>query len=250
MLSLRSLASHLVDAGHSVLTYDFFGVGGHSDAPSAPEARYDLEYFLDTLQQLLAVTGLEERPLRLVGYSMGCGVAAALAARRDLNVERVSLLDPVHGPVEFLGEVVQTPGVGAVVGNLAAAAVGNELLVGHLRKEYQHPEWPHVAEFMETQFELIRATNRAKPNLVNAAVTMVQNFPFSRLLDTYRELGSCGKPIQTQVVWGDLSKYFPKRNDVESVLPGARVDVIHDAGHMLFAEKPEEMNALVAEFLS
>ena len=247
MLSLESLSETLADSGFSVLSFDFFGCGGHSDAPLAP---YGMGFFLDTLDELLEGVGLGSAQIDLVGYSMGCGIAAKWAARQPERARKVVLLDPVHGPVEWLGQIVNTPGVGEVVGRAAAMVEGCEILVKHLEKEYQHPEWPHVRELMDRQFELIRRTHISKPNLVPAAVRTVQNFPFPNLIEAYKALGKSPIRVPTNVIWGDLSKYFPTRANVATAIPWATEDVVHDAGHMLFAEKPQDVNTLVERFLS
>jgi pimeloyl-ACP methyl ester carboxylesterase len=246
MLSFDYLSSYLADRGHAVLQYDAFGVGGHSDSP---KTSYSMEAFVANIDELLTAAGLADRRLMLVGYSMGCGIAASYAAAHPDRVDGVVLLDPVHGQIEFTGRVIRSP-FGLLIGKILARFKGSQLLVDHLKKEYQHPEWPWVKQMIDEQFTLIHWTGKAKPNLVNAAITTVREFPFPDLVDAYVALGGCNPSIPTKIVWGKLSKYYPKRKEVEQALPSADVEVIDDAGHMLFVEKRDEVNTAVSAFLA
>ena len=103
---------------------------------------------------------------------------------------------------------------------------------------------------MNQQFELIRWTAKAQPALVDGAIKMVQGFPFPDLINSYKELGAVTtRKIPTKIVWGNLSKYFPTRENVHNALPNAEVETLEDAGHMLFVEKRDEVNEQTYSFL-
>lgn len=246
MLSLDYLSAYLADRGHAVLQFDAFGVGGHSDSP---DTSYSMDAYITNIDQLLEAAGLADRRLAMVGYSMGCGIAASFAAAHPDRVDSVVLIEPVHGKIEFTGRLIRSP-LGVLIGKILARFKGSELLVDHLKNVYKHPEWPWVREMMDAQFSLIRWTGKAKPNLIDAAIRTVREFPFPTLVNSYVDLGGCDPTIRTKIVWGDLSKYYPKRAEVEAALPTAEVETIDDAGHMVFVEKRDEVNTAVGTFLT
>jgi pimeloyl-ACP methyl ester carboxylesterase len=53
-----------------------------------------------------------------------------------------------------------------------------------------------------------------------------------------------------QVIWGEHDKILPPAYAAEfqKLIPGARVDIVRECGHLPHNEKPEEFARLVKEF--
>ena len=56
--------------------------------------------------------------------------------------------------------------------------------------------------------------------------------------------------LPTQVIWGEHDKILPPAYAAEfqKLIPGARVDIVRECGHLPHNEKPEEFARLVKEF--
>jgi len=78
----------LADAFHLVLP----DLPGFGRSPK-PLVAYDTELFARALEWFLQETGLDERPIHIVGHSLGAILALELAARRPALVDRLVLLN-------------------------------------------------------------------------------------------------------------------------------------------------------------
>ncbi|KAJ7021873.1 Alpha/Beta hydrolase protein [Mycena alexandri] len=94
-LVFQRLVPILVAAGHQVLVYDLYG-RGYSDAPKNID--YDAHLYVTQLALLLQHVGWERA--RLVGFSMGGAIAAAIVAAFPKLVERDVVLIASAGAAE------------------------------------------------------------------------------------------------------------------------------------------------------
>lgn len=95
---------------HRVLRYDLFGRGGSA----RPQARYTLELYSAQLDEL-ARHVFGDRPLALVGYSWGAGIAAEWADRRAERVRQVVLVAPAGLHVGLAQRLIALPRAGELV---------------------------------------------------------------------------------------------------------------------------------------
>ncbi len=121
-------------SAYRVLAPDLLGHGGSERWSREQLATPDLlEHAYDPLESLLEQTG----PARVLGHSLGGGLAAALAARRPDLVRGAVLEDPVwrHGPQQERAAQVRQR-----VEDTVAAAADPAAAVAACRRE--HPTWP------------------------------------------------------------------------------------------------------------
>ncbi|MBW6441476.1 alpha/beta hydrolase [Patescibacteria group bacterium] len=94
--SQEELINQLVEDGHPVLIYDRRG-HGESDDPLDKEINDEYKYTdVEDMEELIGEV-FGEREVFLIGHSSGGGIALDAAARRKVNIEGITLLDPSTG---------------------------------------------------------------------------------------------------------------------------------------------------------
>lgn len=104
--SMRHLANLLTRAGVHVLRFDYFGTGdSDGDITGGDLAGWqgDIEMAIDELRDTTGATRVG-----LVGLRLGATLAAAVAANRPDDVDRLVLWDPVVQGEEYAHELRQT----------------------------------------------------------------------------------------------------------------------------------------------
>jgi pimeloyl-ACP methyl ester carboxylesterase len=226
----------LTQNGFCVLRYDLMG-RGYSDRP---DVNYDLDLFIRQLADLLNALGIT-RPVCLAGLSMGGAITATFTARYPERVSKLILIDPAGARTLFFAPVlkmVTAPSVGESLLNLAgnggilrtiAADIFDRKLVDHFVERYM----------VQVQFMGFR----------NAILSTVRNNVIGRCIETYRQVGSLGKPVL--LLWGRHDTTVPLRHsdDLRSAMPGIEFHIIEDCSHIPHYEKPEQTNAILLDFL-
>lgn len=224
----------LTDAGFRVLTYDLFG-RGYSDRPAGP---YDMELFVRQLDDLL--TALEiDRPVDLVGISMGGYITSAYVNRHPDRVRRLVLLAPQS---ESIGgnqgvRVVVQPWIGDYL--FAVYVVPFEMVEkkGEF-KAFGLPDTWRERYLDMMKYEGFRAA------LLSTLRTLVDD-PFVE----YRKTGGMDLPVL--LLWGDEDQTNPVENAprIVEAIPQAELHIIPGARHASPYERPEAINPLIIEFL-
>ena len=222
--------------GFRVLRYDLFG-RGFSDRP---DMSYDIELFVRQLAELLDALDIS-RPISLVGLSMGGPITATFTTRYPERVERLVLIDPAGARTLFLSrilKVVAAPGIGEALLNMAgnggmiktiASDLFDKKLVDHFVQRYM----------IQLQYKGFR----------NAILSTVRNNVIGGCIETYRQVGSLGKPVL--LLWGRHDTTVPLRHsaDLRAAMPGVTFHIIEDCSHIPHYEKPEQTNAILLDFL-
>ena len=83
-----------------------------------------------------------------------------------------------------------------------------------------------------------------------AILSTIRQLVETDTLGQYKILGQSGLPIQ--VFWGrdDATIPLAHAKPLLQLLPGARLSVIDDAGHIPHLERPEKFNPLLLQFLA
>ncbi|KAJ7458233.1 Alpha/Beta hydrolase protein [Mycena latifolia] len=161
------LLPQLVAAGHRVLLYDLYG-RGYSDAPSTT---YDAQLYVTQLALLLQHVGWARA--RVVGVSMGGGIAAAFVATFPDLVEDEVVLIASGGLLESsdlsrTSKVMSSP--------VVQALTANPLVYAYLRRLAARPDpsdTPHAGagpahELVRLQSAYLRGFNRAVSSSLRA----------------------------------------------------------------------------------
>jgi len=225
----------LTDAGFRVLRYDLYG-RGYSDRP---EVEYDLDLFTGQLQDLLIALDISQ-PVTLVGLSFGGPVVARFANQYPQMVHGMALIDPQVARVSA-GDIfpLNLPLVGEYIMSVYMAPV---MLPRSQADDFYKPErFPDWEEKYRLQLEF----SGFKRAILSTIRKMVDMQP----LEEYRMLG--GRDLPMMLLRGREDKTI-STVDIERVrgaFPQAEFHLIPEAGHLPQYEQPEEVGALLINFL-
>ena len=241
--NLGALAAH-----HTVYAPDLPGFG-HSDKPALE--RYGLPLFTQTLLQYLDELGIKR--VAAVGASLGGRIGLELALHHAQRLSRLVLVNALglgRPKVQPLYPLAALPGVGElglraagrglriaparlirrVVTRMAGASGDLERLVDdayieELRRTYGARDWR--AAYLGTVRSLMRLGGQ----------------------DLSGRLGSITMPVL--LVWGSADQLFPLEHATRAhrLLPDSRLVVLDGAGHTPEAERPEQFNEALIDFL-
>ncbi|CAE6503852.1 unnamed protein product [Rhizoctonia solani] len=243
----KEVAARLAKAGFRVLLFDLYG-RGYSEAPDARTTLYDVDLYITQLALLMQYIGW--RKARIVGLSMGGGVAAAFAAKFPWLVDSsVGLIASVGvmegsigGPFAFifgsaafqrfrhsaLGQVLFTP--------VAPPAIPTDLSRGEqlLRKEH-------------TLFGLQSAI---LPGYTAAVAASLFVGPLRGLENEFKKLGKL-RGVRVQIIWGTKDVIVPYKyaGKIKELIPHAELVTVDGAGHDLCATHYEEVSDNLIGFL-
>lgn len=213
---------------------------GDSTSPPRPFDNDDMPGSMTMLADIMR-TGIDEllggqTPYRLVGFSFGSILAGHMAAGEGRRLKSLTL-----------------------VGS-AALGLPRKPLPGELMRV---PRGASVAEGIEIQWRNLSIHMLSAPERVDDLAAWLQ---WRNLQDTRvrgrrvaptdllaKALPKIGAPVDG--IWGGLDAYAPPRIGMigellQSHQPGARFEVIDDAGHWVMYEKPAEFNATLLDVLA
>ena len=219
---------------YRVIAPDLRGFG-ETPAP-ADVSTYTMEAMADDVVELLDELNLRE-PVVLGGLSMGGYVALAAVARHPSRFRALMLLDTrasADTPEAALNREATARSV-EETGDVAAVVSGMmPRLFSPLTRE-RRPEL--VAPIVESM-------NQASPRAVAAALRGMAARP-----DRRAELPGLRLPTLVTVGADDLLTPPEEARSMASAIPGARLEVIPDAGHLSPFENAAASNAVILDFL-
>jgi pimeloyl-ACP methyl ester carboxylesterase len=202
---------------------------GHGD--SAPIWKPSVEGYAETAYRLLAVLGTG--PVWVAGHSLGGAVALALAARHPDRVKGLVLISSCTRLPE-----TTTP-LQRLIWHLLPTPVRTFLFLLTVRKVLFAPGAPPQA--VALGMEELHACRR-ETLITDAMVAQAM-----RLEETARSLRA-----PTLILCGSLDRFTPPELSAQlaRLIPGAQLDIIERAGHMLPLEKPDELNRKILDFVA
>ena len=220
----------LADAAR-VITPDLRGFG-QSDAP---EGVYTMETYADDLNALLDVLQVERAVV--CGLSMGGYIALAFWRKYADRVRGLILVDTRAGA------------------DAPAARQARLDMVEEVRQRGSAP----AAEAMLSRV-LAESTRQSRPDVVESAHAMMLRQPPTGIIGA--QLGMAERPdstatlstitVPTLVVFGAEDVITPAETEgrgLADAIPGAKLVIIPNAGHLSNLEQPEAFNGAVREFL-
>ena len=216
-----------------VVLVDNRGVG-ESDVPEGP---YTVAQLAEDVAVVLDDAGLERTSL--LGVSLGGYVAQELALTRPGLIDRLVLCSTAPGGPKAVPMPQSTQDVFARYPTMEREA-GLRMFVENSLGERGVRDVPGLAD------EIFAYRLRHAPTVAAWAAQAAAGAAF----DAYDRLG--GIAVPTLVIHGGSDVVVDPRNAelLGSLIPGARVEVVPDRGHLLVWEDSERVAALVTEFLS
>ncbi|MFP8882136.1 MAG: alpha/beta fold hydrolase [Myxococcota bacterium] len=224
----------LTRAGFRVLHYDNYG-RGFSDRP---HVNNDADLFDRQLVQLLNSQSVE-KPVHLVGYSMGGAIATWFAAHHPERVASMGLIAPAGFPVNVPGvaSLLAVP----VLGDWLMAVSGKSIILDTMSlPENQGRALPDIAEMYKEQMEY--------EGYLRSLLSTMRHFPMGAMQVEYEAVGAAGIPVLA--VWGDQDSTVPPGNAklVERAIPDARIEMIRGGTHAITYSEPKRVSAALVEF--
>ena len=216
---------------HRVITFDNRGVG----ETTVTRAPYSTVQMAEDALGLLDALGIDQADI--VGTSMGGMIAQELALLAPDRVRRLVLVCTHPGGAEH---VPPPPEVNAIfAARRGAERTIRELMTVNLSAAFRERR-PDVVEAMVAH----GLAHRMEPFGFVGQVGAIASH------DVLARLPNVTAP--TLVVHGDADDLVPLHNGrlIASRIPGARLAVLPGAGHMLWAEMPDEAEALIREHLA
>lgn len=210
---------------------------GRSDPP--PATPYSLEALADDYWALAQALGLER--FAIIGLSIGGMWGIHLTLRHPEAVAALVLMDTYVGPepeekrVRYFGMMDMCEKAGMIPPPMVDAVVSLFFSPATIQKNSDI-----VARF--------RSSLSSAPSQRIPGVMTIGRAIFSRvsLLDRLPEIGV---PTLVMVGADDLPRPPHESEEMARLIPGARLEVIPEAGHISNLEQPERVTQRIREFL-
>jgi 3-oxoadipate enol-lactonase len=198
-------------------------------------------YDMDTLYADLVgvIEQLELGPAHHAGLSMGGFVGLRLAARRPDLVRSLTLIDTSAGPEDpekvaryrLLASIYGVIGIRPLLGQVAPIMFSRPFL--------KTPAGKQVVDRWTS--ELRRQTRRGTKGAIRGVTDRLA------VLD---EIGRITAPALVVVGSGDVATPVAKAEAMVAAIPGARLEVLSDVGHISALEAPDAVTDLMVPFLA
>jgi pimeloyl-ACP methyl ester carboxylesterase len=223
-----ALAAHF-----TVYTLDLPGFG-YSDKPAGYASARLAAAFVD---RFLSTLGVDRATV--IGHSMGGTVALWLGIEHPARVERLVLVDAAEiGEAAAIFRRLAQPILGDLLLKTTTPATMRILMAApYVQKQVVTPELAAVyAGFAWT------------PGARRALIEHARAYDADRAALLPR-LGQISMPAL--IVWANRDPYFPPEVGLEllAALPSARLELIHDAGHLPHEEQPARFSRIVLDWL-
>lgn len=228
----------LAEAGFRVIAVDMLGFG-YSGKPRNGE--YTIAGQASLLMGLL--DRLNIKRATFVGSSYGGAVAATCALDYPRRVEKLVLIGTVNNnrPLNYkLMRVFGSPVFGDVVSPLLIGS--RRLLRRRMKRVYDRHEWLLDERRVDARHLPLRASGTQR-----AILRTVRRWDAERIS---RDAHLISQP--TLLLWGENDQEIPLADGerLHEQIPGSRLIVFLNCGHMPHEEYPEEFTGVVADFVT
>lgn len=215
---------------------DLVGFGRSAKAANLDYTLPGLGHFVELFLDHVGISDVT-----LVAHDWGAGAGLVFAQRNPERVRRLVLIDalPLLGGFRWhrLARIWRLPGLG----EMAMGAANRAVMRRVLQRGYANPQALSDARFEAIWAHFDQGTQRAVLRLHRSA--------------SEAQLAQAGAGLEkltmpAMIVWGERDPWLPVSlaDAYARRLPGAEVNVVQDAGHWAWLERPEVARR-VAEFV-
>ena len=228
---------------HTVIAPDLLGHG----LSDKPRADYSLGGYANGMRDLLTVLGIDSATV--VGHSFGGGVAMQFAYQFPERTERMILVAPGGlGPdVTPAIRAITSPGFEPLMRLLTLPGIRHVGVAGLRARAgtglHATRDLDEVADIYESFRD--RSTLAAIRHVTRAVVD------FKGQIVTMTDRAYLTEAVPMCVIWGEDDAVIPASHaqTAEALAPGARVELIPNAGHFPHKDHPQRFVKIVASFL-
>ncbi len=215
-----------------IITLDLPGFG-KSDKPRTMD--YTIENFRDIIIDFINKIGINDDKISIVGHSLGGFIAAEVAMKKKDLIEKLVLIDSsglLENPTPLLEEYLQ-----------AAMSPTKDRVRKVFQQMVANPTriTSKLIDDFIVRINLPNAKNSFKSTLENSTNTQI-NPERLKQIDT----------IPTLIIWGIKDKVIPLEHSArfKEFMANSHVEIIPDAGHAPFAEKPDRVCEILSKFFT
>ena len=206
---------------------------GKSDKPTTMD--YTIKNFRDIVIDFMNLLSIGGGKISIVGHSLGGFIAVEVAIKNKIKLEKLVLIDTsgmLEKPTSLLEEYLNAsmnPTKDKV------RKVFEQMVAVPTRIPSQ------LVEDFITRINLPGAKHAFKSTLQNSVTTQV-GIERLKLIDN----------LSTLIIWGIKDNVIPIEHSelFQKYVTNSRVEIILDAGHAPFAEKPKQVFKLINNFLT
>ena len=221
-----------LSANFHTISLDLPGFG-ESDKPAS--MNYTIENFRDIVIDLIDLLGINDGKTSIVGHSLGGYIAVEVTMQNKIRVEKLVLIDSsgmLKKPTALLEEYL---------------IVAMNPTIDKVRNVFEQMVNDRTKIPLKLVESFIRRINL--PNAKYAFKSTLENSTNTQL--GYERLKRIDN-ISTLIIWGTDDKVIPLEHSelFRKSIPNSHIEIIQDAGHAPFTEKPEQVFELIYNFLT
>ena len=206
---------------------------GESDKPATMD--YTIENFRETIVDFINELAINDGKTSIVGHSLGGYIAAEVTIENKNQVERLVLIDSsgmLKKPTPLLEEYLK---------------VAMNPTKDKVRKVFEQM----VADPARIPSKLVEGFV-ARINLPDAKYAFKSTLENSANTQIGLERLKLIEDIPTLILWGIKDKVIPTIHSelFKEAIRNSRIEIIQDAGHAPFAEKPDQVCEILRNFLT
>lgn len=221
-----------VNQGYRVLSYDLYDRG----FSARTDGQNSLDLFENQLVSLLDSLKLLNRPVHFISMSMGSLLALEFLTHRDMQLQRLVLIDPAISGDFRPNFMLRVP----VLSDVLMTTYWYPRAVENQRKEFvDMKKFDSYAERLSyfSNFKGYKKSNYSTwMNILNQnRLALLSEIPAHKVL----------------LLYGEQDPYFPSSNVnlLQSHYPTLQYQSIPQAGHMPHYEQPDVVNQLILDFV-
>ena len=229
--NFEQLAAHF-----KVFAPDLWGLGYSTRQP----LDYGYELFVEQIR--LFMEALDIQKASLVGHSMGAGTAILFSLKHSDKVDKLVLLGSTGIPAKL-------PARSRAFKLKGVAELLTSLPTDRIRRSNLRDYWIHDGESLTHEYYQKFVHCQKIEGSTEALLTILRKDFFHTLEYEIQELGQLDIP--TLIVWGREDKTIPlsSAKKIHHLIPGSRLEILDDAGHLANFDRPKDFNELVIAFL-
>ena len=205
---------------------------GESEKPKKMD--YTIDQFRKIIVSFLKEISIYEEETSLIGHSLGGYIASEIAIQNQDSIKKLVLIDSsgmLKKPTPVLEEYFEAA-MNPTEDNVRKAF---EKMVADPKRIPKT-----LVDGFIRRINLPNAKYAFESTLVNSATTQIG-------LNRLRKIN----PIPTLILWGVHDKVIPLEHSkfFKESIDDSRLEIVADAGHAPFAEKPDQVRKLLSDFL-